>query len=171
MPARILVVDDQEAVREFTRKILVRAGYEVAIAGNGAEALAALGEADFDLVLMDADAATITSYFEAVLGELGPLSPCLVYLRVHDVGRTIRETCAERGAAWETRQVNWKLASPFARARGLAGVTGLARLYEYISRTCDTLLVAADLPTLLVADDRPWAERERAIYEWLGVGD
>lgn len=53
MPARILVVDDQEAVREFTQKILARAGYEVALAGNGAEALAALGEADFDLVLMD----------------------------------------------------------------------------------------------------------------------
>ena len=53
MPARILVVDDQEAVREFTRKILARAGYEVALAGNGAEALAALDEADFDLILMD----------------------------------------------------------------------------------------------------------------------
>lgn len=53
MPARILVVDDQEAVREFTRKILVRAGYEVALAGNGAEALAALDVADFDLILMD----------------------------------------------------------------------------------------------------------------------
>ena len=53
MPAQILVVDDQEAVRDFTRKILVRAGYEVALAGNGAEALAALDEADFDLILMD----------------------------------------------------------------------------------------------------------------------
>ena len=53
-PARILVVDDQDAIRDFTRKILVRAGYEVALAGNGAEALAALDEADFDLILMDA---------------------------------------------------------------------------------------------------------------------
>ena len=60
MPARILVVDDQEAVREFTRKILVRAGYEVALAGNGAEALAALDEADFDLILMDAHMPVMT---------------------------------------------------------------------------------------------------------------
>ena len=60
MPARILVVDDQEAVRDFTRKILVRAGYEVALAGNGAEALAALDEADFDLILMDAHMPVMT---------------------------------------------------------------------------------------------------------------
>jgi CheY-like chemotaxis protein len=60
MPARILVVDDQEAVREFTRKILVRAGYEVGLAGNGAEALAALDETDFDLVLMDAQMPVMT---------------------------------------------------------------------------------------------------------------
>ena len=60
MPVRILVVDDQEAVREFTRKILVRAGYEVGLAGNGAEALAALDEADFDLVLMDAQMPVMT---------------------------------------------------------------------------------------------------------------
>lgn len=60
MPARILVVDDQEAVRDFTRKILVRAGYEVGLAGNGAEALAALEETDFDLVLMDAQMPVMT---------------------------------------------------------------------------------------------------------------
>ena len=60
MPVRILVVDDQEAVREFTRKILVRAGYEVGVAGNGAEALAALDETDFDLVLMDAQMPVMT---------------------------------------------------------------------------------------------------------------
>lgn len=60
MPVRILVVDDQEAVREFTRKILVRAGYEVGLAGNGVEALAALDETDFDLVLMDAQMPVMT---------------------------------------------------------------------------------------------------------------
>jgi CheY-like chemotaxis protein len=60
MPVRILVVDDQEAVRDFTRKILVRAGYEVGLAGNGAEALAALDETDFDLVLMDAQMPVMT---------------------------------------------------------------------------------------------------------------
>lgn len=53
MPARILVVDDQEEVRDFTSRILTRAGHEVAVAANGREALAAVQGADFDLILMD----------------------------------------------------------------------------------------------------------------------
>lgn len=51
--ARILVVDDQPEVREFTSKILTRAGHEVALAANGRDALAAVQGADFDLILMD----------------------------------------------------------------------------------------------------------------------
>jgi CheY-like chemotaxis protein len=50
---RILVVDDLQPIREFTRAVLAKAGYEVAVAANGAEALAAVRDADFALVLMD----------------------------------------------------------------------------------------------------------------------
>lgn len=52
-PARILVVDDQEAVRDVTRAVLMKAGYEVAVASDGAEAVAAVRDLPFDLVLMD----------------------------------------------------------------------------------------------------------------------
>jgi CheY-like chemotaxis protein len=52
-PARILVVEDQDSLREFARAVLVGAGYEVAVAINGAEAVAAVCDADFDLILMD----------------------------------------------------------------------------------------------------------------------
>jgi len=51
--AGILVVDDQEPIREFTRSVLAKAGYEVAVAANGAEAVAAVRDSDFALVLMD----------------------------------------------------------------------------------------------------------------------
>jgi CheY-like chemotaxis protein len=53
VPARILVVDDQEEVRDFTSRILRRAGHEVVLAANGHEGLAAVRDADFDLILMD----------------------------------------------------------------------------------------------------------------------
>ena len=52
-PARILVVDDQESLREFARAVLTGAGYEVAVASNGAEAVAAVCDTGFDLILMD----------------------------------------------------------------------------------------------------------------------
>ena len=51
--AQILLVEDQEPIREFTRALLAKAGYEVAVAANGAEAVAAVRDADFALVLMD----------------------------------------------------------------------------------------------------------------------
>jgi len=51
---RILVVDDESAVRETTAKLLRHAGFEVLAAGTGDEALAALTEAGpVELVLTD----------------------------------------------------------------------------------------------------------------------
>ena len=50
---RVLVVDDQEDIREMAGLILIRAGYEVRTAASGREALAVLCEAPFDLVLLD----------------------------------------------------------------------------------------------------------------------
>lgn len=51
----ILIVDDALTVRELERSILERAGYDVRVAGDGAEALARLAEARVDLVLTDVE--------------------------------------------------------------------------------------------------------------------
>jgi two-component system sensor histidine kinase/response regulator len=51
--ARILVADDQEPIREYVRSVLMKAGHEVTFATNGADAVAAVRDADFALVLMD----------------------------------------------------------------------------------------------------------------------
>ncbi len=50
---RILVVDDQEMNRLVANAILAGLGYEVVEAGDGAEAVAAMDEGSYDLVLMD----------------------------------------------------------------------------------------------------------------------
>jgi signal transduction histidine kinase/CheY-like chemotaxis protein len=51
--ARVLVVDDSPINRRVARDLLGRWGIQAGEAANGAEALAALGDADWDLVLMD----------------------------------------------------------------------------------------------------------------------
>jgi DNA-binding response OmpR family regulator len=51
--ARILVVDDQEEVRELVRTLLERAGHRVAGAEDGRAALRALYEGPVDLVVLD----------------------------------------------------------------------------------------------------------------------
>ena len=50
---RVLVVDDQEDIREMARLVLTSAGYEVETARSGREALKRVREASFDLVLLD----------------------------------------------------------------------------------------------------------------------
>ena len=52
-PGRILVVDDNEANRIVAETVLRRGGYEVHLATNGREAIAAVREVAPDLVLMD----------------------------------------------------------------------------------------------------------------------
>lgn len=50
---RILVVDDDEGVREYVEAVLSRAGLEVVCAADGARGLRALDERRPDLVLLD----------------------------------------------------------------------------------------------------------------------
>ena len=50
---RVLVVDDQEDIREMARLVLTGAGYEVATASSGREALRLARQASFDLMLLD----------------------------------------------------------------------------------------------------------------------
>jgi two-component system chemotaxis sensor kinase CheA len=53
--ARILVVEDSVAAGELHRGMLVGAGYEAEIAHDGVEALEALRQRDWDLVISDVD--------------------------------------------------------------------------------------------------------------------
>lgn len=50
---RILVVDDEAPIRALTQEVLVSAGYDVAVAANGTEAVRRLEVDEFDLVIAD----------------------------------------------------------------------------------------------------------------------
>jgi CheY-like chemotaxis protein len=50
---RILVVDDNRDIRNVISQVLRLMGFDVALAGNGIEALAAFIESSFDLVVTD----------------------------------------------------------------------------------------------------------------------
>lgn len=53
MAQKVLVVDDEPTVTEVVERYLLREGYEVAIAGDGAEALRLARDWNPDLVLLD----------------------------------------------------------------------------------------------------------------------
>ena len=49
----ILIVDDEKSMRDFLKILLTKEGYEVIIAGDGNQALSALGKNSVDLVISD----------------------------------------------------------------------------------------------------------------------
>ena len=51
--AKLLIVDDEEKIREMIGKYATHEGYEVVLASNGVEALKRFKENDFDVVIMD----------------------------------------------------------------------------------------------------------------------
>ena len=51
--SRILVVDDDPALRQLYRKVLSRQGYDIRLAASGADALMALEMTIPDLILLD----------------------------------------------------------------------------------------------------------------------
>ena len=50
---KILVVDDELAIRNLVRVVLERAGFEVTTARDGQEAIALLSASDYDVILLD----------------------------------------------------------------------------------------------------------------------
>ena len=51
--ARILIVDDDEAIRELLKEFFQGLGYEMTTAANGSEALTMISQHDFDCIISD----------------------------------------------------------------------------------------------------------------------
>jgi chemosensory pili system protein ChpA (sensor histidine kinase/response regulator) len=61
-PRRILLVDDSISVRRFVGQMLEKAGFEVTTAADGADAIARLAAARFDLLITDLEMPRVNGY-------------------------------------------------------------------------------------------------------------
>ena len=116
---RVLVVDDEPAVREALERILRLDGYEVELATNGKDAIRRLANAPADAVLLD-----------VLMPELDGLEVCR---RLRDTGDrtpvlmlTARDAVGERVAGLEAGADDY-LAKPFALEELLARLRALLR--------------------------------------------
>jgi hypothetical protein len=116
------------------------------------------------LFLLGADMALIRGYVHDVVAAIKPLRPLLIYFHQDDIDRAIRTIGAERGDAWVTYQVDWKLASPYAVRRGLAGLEGLIELYRDYRQLTDRLYTELDIPKISIENSgKEWAKYEATI--------
>jgi hypothetical protein len=116
------------------------------------------------LFLLDADMALMLGYIHDVVAAIEPLRPLLIYFHQDDVDRAIRAIGTERGDAWVTYQIDWKLASPYAVRQGLAGLEGLIELYRDYRRLTDQLYTGLDIPKISIENSgKEWAKYEEII--------
>jgi DNA-binding response OmpR family regulator len=81
--ARILIVDDEQAIRYFLSEELSQAGYTVLTAASGEEALVRLHEDDIDLVLLDLQMGGMGGLQVMEEIEKAPLPPQVIILTAH----------------------------------------------------------------------------------------
>jgi CheY-like chemotaxis protein len=84
----VLVVDDEAGMRETVAEILECAGYEVATARSGDDALSRLAERTFDVVLMDIRMPGRDGI--AILREIGGPPPPVVMMTAYAVDEQVR---------------------------------------------------------------------------------
>jgi two-component system chemotaxis response regulator CheY len=106
-PKRVLVIDDATLVRLYYRTALERAGFDVAEAFNGMEALERLLEARFDLLIVDVNMPQMDglSFLHTLRAKSLPLSsiPALV---------TSTESAPQRIAAARAAGANYYIVKP-----------------------------------------------------------
>jgi len=83
---RILVADDQPVGRQVAQRLLSAAGHEVVAVADGQEAVAAVRDGRFDLVLLDQEMPRLDGIGAAgaITAEHGTAAPRLLLLTAHD---------------------------------------------------------------------------------------
>src|SRR5665811_1875924 len=86
---RVLVVDDDAAVREAIKPVLEGAGYQVMLAVDGQEAVARFGREQFDLMILDLNLPFLNGWdvFERLTTRY-PLVPVIIITGLPDQFQT-----------------------------------------------------------------------------------
>ncbi|MBI4403968.1 MAG: sigma-54-dependent Fis family transcriptional regulator [Deltaproteobacteria bacterium] len=160
---RILVVDDEESIREFFEIMLKREGYEVVTASNGIEALEALKKRQADLVITDIQMPEMSGL--ELLGKIREMDSELMVIMITAFGSTetaieamklgaydyiqkpfkieevkiiIRQALEKRVLKLENAQLKKELATKYAFDNIIGGAPPMMRIYEMVRRVANT---------------------------------
>jgi CheY-like chemotaxis protein len=98
-PVRVLVLDDEAAIRDFLGRVLRRSGYEPILADTGARALEIVRTDPPDVILCDHRMAGMNgTEFHAAVMEIAPsLGARFAFMSGDVLNPTLREFAEDRG--------------------------------------------------------------------------
>lgn len=160
---RILVVDDEESIREFFEIMLKREGYEVLSAPNGAVALELLKKSPVDLIISDIQMPELSGM--ELLAKVKEMDPEMVVLMITAFGSTdtaveamklgaydylqkpfkidevkiiISQALEKRALRLENLQLRKELGTKYAFDNIIGAAPPMLRIYEMIRRIANT---------------------------------
>lgn len=160
---RILVVDDEESIREFFEIMLKREGFEVQTAVNGREALEKLGRHSFDLIISDIQMPEVSGM--ELLSRVREMDPEMVVLMITAFGNTetaveamklgaydyiqkpfkideikivINKALERRSLKLENVQLRKELKTKYAFDNIIGSAPPMMRIYEMVKRVANT---------------------------------
>lgn len=161
--AKILVVDDEESLREFLEIMLKREGYDVTTAANGEEALKHLKKMSFDLVMTDLQMPKVHGM--EVLATAKDMDPELVVIVITAFGSTesaveamklgaydyitkpfkideikliIKKALEKRTLSRENLLLKKELGSKYHFGNLVGSAAAMVKIYDLIQRVCET---------------------------------
>ena len=125
-----------------------------------------------NLFMMEMAADALAEHIRSLMQVLAPLHPMVVYFRPADLPRAMRRVFEARGPDWERYQLDWKLRSPYAAHRQLAGVEGLTAMYMEYRALTDSLFADLECPKLAFdTSSGDWPHYHAKVREALGQLD
>lgn len=160
---RILVVDDEQSVREFFEILLKKEGYEVVASSSGREGLQLIRDEDFDLIVTDLNMAdgdgmfllkeakklqsgvpvimvtafaTTDSAVEAM--KEGAFDYVSKPFKIDEIKMTIEKALQTRKLAYENKVLKSELQEKYSFASLLGESSAMQRIYDLIKKTAVT---------------------------------
>ena len=161
--SRILVVDDEESIREFFQIMLKREGYEVFTASNGLEGFEFLKKNPVDLIISDIQMPEMSGL--ELLSKVKEVDPDMVMIMITAFGSTeiaveamkrgaydyiqkpfkidevkivITQALEKRTLKIENQQLKKELGTKYAFDNIIGGAPPMLRIYELVKRVANT---------------------------------
>ncbi len=160
---KVLIVDDEESLREFLEIMLKREGYEITTAENGDVALKHLAKKSFDVVITDlqmpkihgmqvlAKAKEIDSEMVVIVitafgstesaveaMKLGAYDYITKPFKIDEIKLVIKKALEKRVLSRENILLKKELGSKYTFGNLIGSAPSMLKIYDLISRVCET---------------------------------